>query len=263
MGKYDSFGQLMHLPLESIGTDESIYEADFIVNAAAESILSTDGRNWIPVIVKESGNYQYQVIANHFIYAVAQQANLERVWCIIIEPDEKLIEQAKVLSRETTPRLNLATASGDSILSALRYLESQPGSALKGVDVVVAANRIEEADRSKWSDFNPVIKLKCGITKGKKLDSLSKVFFITAPPPPPPAPASIGIKQASRDEIFERLNYLSIHCASGFDKLDVEQLTVLLFTTDKSKWKSLNPITKLDCGVDTAKLKALKTVFSP
>ena len=183
---------------------------------------------------------------------------MERVWCIIIEPDEKLIEQAKVLSRETTPRLNLATASGDSILSALRYLESQPGSALKGVDVVVAANRVEEADRSKWSDFNPVIKLKCGITKGKKLDSLSKVFFITAPPPPPPAPASIGIKQASRDEIFERLNYLSIHCASGFDKLDVEQLTVLLFTTDKSKWKSLNPITKLDCGVDTAKLKALK-----
>jgi hypothetical protein len=262
MGKYDNFGQLMHLPLESIDTDESIYESDFIVNAAAESVLSTDGRNWIPVIVKEAGNYQYQVIANHFIYAVAQQANLERVWCIIIEPDEKLIEQAKVLSRETTPRLNLAIASGDSILSALSYLKSQPGSPLTGVDVVVAANRIEEADRHKWSDFNPVTKLKCGITKGKKLDSLSKVFFITAPPPPPPPPAKVSLKQASKDEIFDRLTYLSRYGTGSFDKLDIEQLTVLLFTTEKSKWKSLNPITKLDCGVDTAKFKVLKTVFS-
>ncbi len=252
----------MHLPLESIEAEESIYESDFIVSAAADSVLATDNRNWIPVIVKETGNYQYQVVANHFIYAVAQQANLERVWCIIIEPDAKLVEQAKVLARETTPRLNLATASGDSILSALRYLESQPGSSLKGVDVVIAANRIEEADRSRWSDFNPVTKLKCGITKGKKLDSLSKVFFITPPPSSPPAPALISLKQASREEIFDRLNYLSSQNVNGFDKLDIEQLADWFSAADKSKWKSLNPLTKLDFGVDAAKLKALKKVFS-
>lgn len=262
MGKYDNIGQLMHLPLESIDTEESIYESEFIVNAAADSILSTDGRNWIPIIVKETGDYQYQVVANHFIYAVAQQANLERVWCIVIESDEKLIEQAKVLARESTPKLNLATASGDSILAALRYLESQPGSPLKGVNVIVAANRIEEVDRSKWSDFNPVIKLKCGITKGKKLDALGKVFFIPAPPPLPPIPEKVSIKTASQDEIFERLNYLSTHNIGEFDTLDIEQLTELLFTTNKAKWKSFTPITKLDCGIDTAKTKVLKTVFT-
>jgi hypothetical protein len=262
MGKYDNIGQLMHLPLESIDVEESVYESEFIVNAAAESILATDGRNWIPIIVKETGDYQYQVVANHFIYAVAQQANLERVWSIIIASEESLIEQAKILAREATPKLNLATATGDDILSALRYLEAQPGSPLKGVDVVVAANRIEEADRSKWSDFNPVTKLKCGITKGKKLDALGKVFFITAPPPPPAPPELVSLKKASKEEIAERLTYLSTYSIGGFDKLNTDELTELLFTTNKSKWKSLTPITKMDCGVDAAKAKVLKTVFT-
>ncbi|MBW4466225.1 MAG: hypothetical protein KME07_12425 [Pegethrix bostrychoides GSE-TBD4-15B] len=262
MGKYDSIGQLMHLPLENIDTLDSVYESEFVVDAAAESILSTDGRNWIPLIVKETGDYQYQVVANHFIYAVVSQANLERVWCIIIESDEKLIEQAKILAREIDPKINLATASGDSILSALRYLEAQPGSVLKGVNVTVAANRIEEAKRSKWSDLTPITKLKCGITKGKKLDALSKVFFIAAPPPPPPAPEAVSLKKASEAQIFERLNYLSTYSIGDLDHLDLSELAQLFFITDKSKWKSLNPLTKMDCGIDAAKLKVLKMVFT-
>lgn len=262
MGKYDNIGQLMHLPLDSIQAEDSVYESEFVVNAAAESILSTDGRNWIPVVVKEVGDYQYQVIANHFIYAVACQASLKRVWCIIIESDPKLIEQAKILAREVEPKINLTTASGDTILSALRYLESQPGSALKGVNVTVAANRIETAARSQWLDLAPITKLKCGITKGKKLDALTKVFFLAPPPPPPPAPETVSLKAASEAQILERLEYLSHYGMGGLDPLDVAELTQMLFTTDKSKWKSLNPITKLDCGIDTAKLKMLKTVFS-
>lgn len=262
MGKYDNIGQLMHLPLESISTGETLYESEFIVQAAANSILETDGRNWVPVIVKGTGDYQYEVVANHFVYVAAQQANLERVWCIIIESDQKLIQQAKVLAREATPRVNLAAASGETILAALRYLEAQPGSPLKGVDVTVAANRIENADRDKWVDFTPVTKLKCGITKGKKLDSLDKVFFIAPPPPPPPAPEPISIKQASREEILERLHYLANYSSGRFDHLNLEDLAEVLLTTNKSKWKSLTPITKLNCGIDTAKLKTFKTLFT-
>ncbi|HEY9626510.1 MAG TPA: hypothetical protein V6C84_04345 [Coleofasciculaceae cyanobacterium] len=261
MGKYDSIGELMHLPLESINVNEGTYESEFIINAAAETVLATDGRNWIPVIVQEVGNYQYEVVANHFIYAVMQQANLERVWCIIIEPESKLIEQAKVLAKEITPKINLTTASGDAILAALRHLIAEPCTPLKGVDVSVAANRIEEADRSQWIDFSPILKLKCGLTKGKKLDALSKVFFITPPPPLPPAPAIISIKNASRDEIFDRLNYLASNGIGDFSMLDSEQVAGTLFDAVKTKWKSLTPITKLDCGIDTAKLKALKSVF--
>jgi hypothetical protein len=261
MGKYDNIGQLMHLPLESISTEASIYESEFIVKAAADSIVESDGRNWIPVIVREVGDYQYEVVANHFIYAVAQQANLERLWCIIIESDRKSIEQAKVLAKETTPKVNLSAASGDTILAALRYLETQPGSPLKGVDVMVAANRIENADRSKWPDFTPITKLKCGITKGKKLDALDKVFFIAPPPPPPSAPQPVSIKLASKEEILERLHYLANYSGGSFVELDLEELTETLVAANKSKWKSLTPITKLDCGIDTARLKVFKTLF--
>lgn len=261
MGKYDNIGELMHLPLESINVEETTYESEFIIDAAAETILGTDGRNWIPVIVKETGDYQYEVVANHFIYAVVQQANLERVWCIIIAPDSKLVEQAKILARELTPKINLSTASGDSILSALRHLTSEPGNPLKGVDVIVVANRLEEADRSKWSDFMPIVKLKCGITKGKKLDALSKVFYITPPPSPPPAPKIVSIKNATREEILTRINYLSTYGIGGFEEVHSAQIADVIFSAVKTKWKSLTPLTKLDCNLDAAKLKALKTVF--
>lgn len=264
MSKYDDIGKLMHLPLADIEPGEPCSESEFIITAAAEAILNAGGRNWIPVIVKETGDYQYQVISNSFIYAVAQQAELERVWCIIIEPESKNIEQAKILAREAIPKVNLSTASRDTILAALRYLVAEPGSALKGLDVIVAANRISAANRETWSNFNPVISLKCGITKGKKLDALAKVFFLSPAPvaPPPPAPEIVSVKRASRDEIFDRLNYLSTNKIGGFETIDPEKTADAIFTANKGKWKTLTPISKLEGGLDTAQMKIIKTLFT-
>lgn len=265
MGKFDDIGKLMYLPLEEIKTDGQSYESDFIISAAAEAVLQAGRRNWIPIIVKEISDNNYLVVSNYFIYAVAQKAELERVWCIVIEPDEKSIEQAKILTRETTPKVNLSVATREIILAALRYLISEPSSALKGVDPVIAANKISEAKRETWSNFNPITTLRCGITKGKKLDALSKVFFLSPPKPsepPPSAPEVISIKRASRDEIFSRLSYLSKYKIGGFEAIDPDQAADVIFTASKSKWKSLNPISKLECGIDTAKIKTLKTVFS-
>lgn len=264
MSKYDDIGKLMHLPLADIEPGEPCSESEFIITAAAEAVLQGGGHNWIPVIVKETGDYQYQVVSNSFIYAVAQQAELERVWCIIIEPESKNIEQAKILAREAIPKVNLSRASRDTILAALRYLVAEPGSALKGLDVIVAANRISAANRETWSNFNPVISLKCAITRGKKLDALAKVFFLSPAPvaPPPPPPQAVSVKRASRDEIFDRLNYLSTNKIGGFEEIDAEKTADAIFTASKGKWKSLTPISKLECGIDTAKMKIIKTLFS-
>jgi hypothetical protein len=262
MGDFDNIGKLMHLPLANIEPEVQISKSEFIITAAAEAIYESAGRNWIPVIVKETSDYHYQVVSNHFVYAVAQQAALERVWCIVIEPDAKNIEQAKILAGEAIPKVNLNTASRDTILAALRYLIAEPNSALKGVDAIVAANRIAAADRKSWSSFNSIIALKCGITKGKKLDVLSKVFFLSPPTPPPLPPEVVSIKHASREEIFTRLNYLSKYKIGEFQTVDPETTANILFTASKGKWKSLNPISKLECGIDTAKIKTLKTVFS-
>jgi hypothetical protein len=265
MSDFDNIGKLMHLPLADIEPGEEISESEFIITAAAETVLQAGGRNWIPAIVKEIGDYQYQVVSNHFVYAVAQQAKLERVWCIVIEPKQQNIEQAKILARETVPKVNLNTASRESIMAALKYLVAEPGSALRGLDVLKATNIIFEADRKKWSDFSSIPKFRCGITKGKKLDELQKVFFLSAPIKPeqlPQSPGIVSIKRASRDEIFERLKYLSIYKIGGFEAIDPDKAADTIFTASKGKWKSLNPISKLECGIDTAKIKSLKTVFT-
>ncbi|WP_448266613.1 Rho termination factor [Nostoc sp. DSM 114159] len=264
MSDFDNIGKLMHLKLTDIESGDQFSESEFIIKAAAESILQADGRNWIPVIVKEIGDYQYQVISNHFIYIVAQQAKLERVWCIVISPDSQSIEQAKILAREVLPKVNLNTASRDTILAAFRYLISEPSSALKGVDPIVATNRIAESNRKTWSNFNPILTLKCGITKGKKLDTLAKVFFFSPSPEPEPLPPPkiVSIKSASRDEVLTRLSYLSKFQIDGFEAIDIEKSSDVIFSASKGKWKSLNPISKLECGIDTTKIKALKKVFS-
>ncbi|MGB7713132.1 MAG: hypothetical protein WBL95_26950 [Microcoleus sp.] len=265
MSKYDDIGKLMYLPLASIEPGELCSESEFIITAAAEAILNSGGLNWIPVIVKETGDDQYQVVSNSFIYAVAQQAELKRVWCIIIEPESKNIEQAKILAREAIPKVNLSTESRDTILAALGYLVAQPGSALKGLDVMVAANRISAANRETWSNFNPITTLRCGITRGKKLDALATVFYLSPPAPlapPPPPPEKVSVKRASRDEIFDRLNYLSTNKIGGFENIDAEKTADAIFNANKGKWKSLTPIPKLEPGLDTAKMKTFKTLFT-
>ena len=262
MSNFDNIGKLMHLPLADIEPGEEFFESEFIITAAAEVIRQAGGHNWIPVIVKEIGDYQYQVVSNHFVYAVAQEAELERVWCIVIEAEPKSIEQVKILAREVSPKVNLTTASRDTILAALRYLIAEPGSALKGLDAVVAANRIAEANRKTWSSFSPITTLKCGITKGKKLDTVAKVFFLSEPSPLPLQPKIVSIKRASRDEILTRLSYLSQHKIGGFEAVDPETTADVMFAAIKGKWRSLNPISKLECGIDSAKIKTLKTVLS-
>ncbi|MEH2452160.1 Rho termination factor [Nostoc sp.] len=262
MSDFDNIGKLMDLKLTDIEPGEKFSESEFIIKAAAESILQADGRNWIPIIVKQIDDYKYQVVSNHFIYTVAQQAKLKRVWCIVISPESQNIEQAKILAKEVLPQVNLNTASRDTILAALKYLISEPNSALKGVDPIVATNRIEESNRKTLSNFNPIIPLRCGITKGKKLDALAKVFFLSPPPPPEPTPKIVSIKSASRDDVFTRLSYLSKSQIDGFEAIDIEKSSDVIFSASKGKWKSLNPISKLECGIDTTKIKALKKVFS-
>jgi hypothetical protein len=88
------------------------------------------------------------------------------------------------------PKINLSKASRDEIMAALRYLIEQPGSVLKTVKLAVATNRIDEAPRQYWKNFDPITNLKCGITKGKKLDALKQVFYLT----PQPMPDSIAHK---------------------------------------------------------------------
>jgi len=172
-------GNLMCLYMDEIipvkGTDAS----EFVIKASAKVLMKTDGRNWVPVIVKEVAEDQYEIIGNEFIYAIAEEAGLERVWCIIADSSHRTLELTRVLTGELTPKINLSVATRDEIQSALQYLIEKPGSVLKGVKLAVATNHINNAPRKYWKTLDPITKLKCGITKGKKLNALNELFYLT------------------------------------------------------------------------------------
>lgn len=179
MSSLSDIGNLMHLYLDEIDPGEGTDAPDFLIQASAHLLNQKGGRNWIPVIVKETGKDQYEVIGNSFIYAIADAAGLERVWCIIADDSEGTAEVTKVLAGEVTPKINLSKASRDEIMAALEYLIEQSNSVLKTVKLAVAVNRIDEAPRQYWKTLNPIADLRCGITKGKKLDALKQVFYLT------------------------------------------------------------------------------------
>jgi hypothetical protein len=175
-------GNLMRLDKDGINPGKGTDAPHFLIKASAKALTEAGGRNWVPVIVKETGEDQYEVIGNWFIFAVAEEAGLEKVWCIIADPSDRTSELTKILTGESVPKVNLSTATRDEIQSALQYLIEKPNSELKGVRLAIATNRIDDAPRSKWKNFEPVTKLACGITKGKKLDALKEVFYLTPQP---------------------------------------------------------------------------------
>ena len=179
MSNLSDIGNLMYLDLDVIESNETTNTSEYLIQATAQELNNTDGRNWIPLIVTEVSEDSYQVIGNNFIYSVAEAAGLEKVWCIIADNSETTAKLSRILAREEVPRINLSIASTDEIKSALEYLTEQPNTPLKSINVLKATNRIDEAPRQYWQDLNPIIKLKCGITRGRKVKALEQVFYLT------------------------------------------------------------------------------------
>jgi hypothetical protein len=176
-------GNLVLLHFDEIKPGNPIEIHEYVIQFAAKQ-LGPEERNWIPVVVKEIGPDQYQVIGNSFIYAVAAEAGLEKVWCIIADDSLEATAIAQALAQETQPKTNLSTADRDEISVALDYLIKQPGTPLKGVRAASVVARLEDAPREYWKDLKPITKLGCGITGGAKLKALEQVFYLTPQPIP-------------------------------------------------------------------------------
>ena len=179
MIEYTDVGTLKQVYLDEIEITNGTDAPDFLIKSTAKLLQQTGGRNWLPVIVKEVAKDRYQVIGNSFVYAVAEQARIERVWCVIADNTEDTAILSRVLAREETPKLNLSIASREEIKSALQFLIEQPNSPLKTVKLATATAKIDEAPRQFWKSLDEIVSLKCGITKGKKLDLLKSVFYLT------------------------------------------------------------------------------------
>ncbi|HEY9858913.1 MAG TPA: Rho termination factor N-terminal domain-containing protein [Candidatus Obscuribacterales bacterium] len=228
MSSLSDIGNLIYLYLDSIQPGEATDAPEFLINAAANLLSQRGGRNWIPIVVREIGRDQYQVVGNSFVYAVAEAAGLKQVWCVIADSSDETAEITKVLAGEVIPKINLSTASREDIMAALQYAIEQPESALKGVKIAIATNRIEEAPRHSWKSLDPIASLKCGITKGKKLNALKEVFYLT-PQPKAVAPPSEDPPTDLDKLTVARLKELAKkHQIAGYSKMKKPELVEIL-----------------------------------
>lgn len=174
-------GALIYLYLEEIEPGEPVKIHEFLIKETAKAVSRAGDRNWLPIIVKQMGQDRYQVISNMFAYAVAEEAGLEKVWCIIADDSEATQTACELLSQERLPKIDLATATVDDIHRGLDYLIHRAVNPLKGVKLPVATSRIFEAPRLTWKpSLMDVTQLKCGITKGAKLNAFKEVFYLSA-----------------------------------------------------------------------------------
>lgn len=182
------FGSLLLLYTDDLESELPVKAHEFLLKKAAESIENSGGRNWLPVIVKQIALEKYQVIANQFIFAAAEEAGLERLWCLVVEDSPEIIEATQILTQERIPRVNLTYATYDEISVALDYFKVRHRGKLTNFNVTKAVSRIYEAPRQFWKEsLTEVIDLKCGITKGIKLNLFKEIFYVT----PEPLPSTI------------------------------------------------------------------------
>ncbi|BAZ45248.1 hypothetical protein NIES4102_22670 [Chondrocystis sp. NIES-4102] len=224
MSNLSDVGNLMYLDIAIIEPGELTKVSTYLINATAKELNNTDARNWIPLIVKEISEDRYQVIGNSFIYAVAEAAGLEKVWCIIADDSEKTAKITKILAGEEIPKINLSTASRDEIKAALEYLVEQPTTVLKGIKIPVVTNRIEAAPRHNWQNLTPIIKLNCGITAGKKIKALEQVFYLT----PKEEVKLDNNNDLSKLTVTDLKKIAKERKLSGYSKLNKSQLIELL-----------------------------------
>lgn len=214
-------GNLMYLYRDEIAINQAVEAPEFLIQATAKLLDNCGGRNWVPVIVREIDKDKYEVIGNSFVYAVAEAAELERVWCIVADSSDVTADLSRALAREGVPKINLSIASRDEIVAALRYVIEQPGSPLKGIQLAVASNRLEEAPRQYWKSLDAIANLKCGITRGKKLDALKQVFYLTPQSITEPLKDPVILSQLTTAELKTMAKNRKI---TGYSKLKKPEL---------------------------------------
>lgn len=99
---FGDVGRLKHLPNGDISKGQGGHNASQAdIDAAAKELIKAGGRNWVPVLVKPTGKYSYEVVGNHFAYDVAKRAGVERIWSVVVpdNPNDVAIAKAQASSR--------------------------------------------------------------------------------------------------------------------------------------------------------------------
>ena len=76
-----------------------------------------------------------------------------------------------------------------------------------------------------------------------------------------PKPEKVNLSTATEDDIKAALKYLIEKPNSKLKQVELEKATESIAEAPRQNWKSLQPITKLKCGIGKTKINLLKEIF--
>ncbi len=152
-------GKILCLPLFQIAGNQEIHPA--LVKNLAKQIQKNE-RNYLPVIVKLLGEDSYEAIYNIQILEAARKAEVDFVWCIVV--DDEILDQIKVESGEII-RLSVLTASEQDIKEVLEYIKEQKYGVRTMNPEIAARAIVKQRDKTNLKSLNFLTKERCGIGK--------------------------------------------------------------------------------------------------
>lgn len=182
-----TLGQVVRLPCKFIQGKSS---ADKTLLKSISQQLKATGKNILPVIVKVLDEDDYRAVLNTQILDAAKLANLDFVWCIIV--DEAMLTQVQIESGQlpqsqvqveiesgaaTVPQVNILSASEREIIEAFEYIKAQRKGFEKVKPQQVAKAIIEQRKTKKPRSLSFLTNLKCGIGKAK-IPTLSEFLVL-------------------------------------------------------------------------------------
>jgi ribosomal protein S17E len=85
-GSISDYKNLLVVSPEEITTTKKGHDrSDEEVDRVAKQLRDAGGINWVPVLVRETGQDKYEVVGNHFAYEVAKKANITKIRTIVVE----------------------------------------------------------------------------------------------------------------------------------------------------------------------------------
>ena len=166
-------GKTIHLPIGEVeGT--SVGHEVLITNIALH--MKKTNKNFLPVIVKEIEENHYESCLNTPVLEAARLANLDFIWCIIVDSD--LLQQIEVESGKVI-RIPLLSASEDDIIDLIEYVKKDErySRSISRLDSQKTAKAIvKKREENKLHNLKFLTQEKCGF--GDKTLSIFKEYLL-------------------------------------------------------------------------------------
>jgi DNA integrity scanning protein DisA with diadenylate cyclase activity len=165
-------GRILRIPGKFVQGKSDAHPA-LIKNLAKQ--METTGKNILPVMVELVSEDNYKAIENTQILEAAKKANLDFVWCIVINNqmlNQVLVESGKII------RIPILTALEKDIVEVLEYIKTQKSGVSTIKPKEAAKSIVEYRKENKITSLNFLTKQRCGI--GHKTLPKIKDFLVIA-----------------------------------------------------------------------------------